>query len=134
MGTTTVTAILDTSVLIASWRPPDDEVYAISIVSLAEMHFGVLKAAGTAALPARLRRLSEIEHEFDPIPVDQSVARAYAECAQAVTTVGRSPRPRVFDLLIAATARVEGAKLYTLNPDDFRGLDGLVEIATASPT
>ena len=44
-------------------------------------------------------------------------------------SAGRSPRPRVFDLLIAATASVEGARLYTLNPDDFRGLDDLVEIA-----
>jgi len=130
VDTARVTAILDTSILIASWRPPDDEDYAISIVSLAEMHSGVLRAAGTPALSARLRRLSEIEHEFDPIPVDQRVARAYAECAQAVTSIGRSPRPRVFDLLIAATAKVEGATLYTLNPDDFHGLDGLVAIAS----
>jgi predicted nucleic acid-binding protein len=125
-----VTVVLDTSVLIASWRPPADEEFAISIVSLAEMHFGVLRAAGTPALAARVRRLSEVEHEFDPIPVDQRVARVYAECAQAVTSIGRSPRPRVFDLVIAATARVEGAKLYTLNPDDFRGLGDLVEIDT----
>ena len=125
-----MTAVLDTSVLIASWDPPDDEEYAISIVSLAELHFGVLRATGTPALAARLRRLSEIEHEFDPIPVDRRVARAYAECAHAVTSIGRSPRPRVFDLLIAATANVEGVKLYTLNPGDFFGLEGLVEVAT----
>lgn len=125
-----MTAVLDTSVLIATWDPPDDEEYAISIVSIAQMHFGVLRATGTPALGTRLRRLSEIEHEFDPIPVDRRVARAYAECAQAVTSVGRSPRPRVFDLLIAATANVEGAKLYTLNPDDFRRLGDLVEVAT----
>jgi predicted nucleic acid-binding protein len=34
----------------------------------------------------------------------------------------------VFDLVIAATARVEGAKLYTLNVDDFTGLEDLVEV------
>lgn len=123
-----MTAVLDTSVLIAAWDPPDDEEYAISIVSVAELHFGVLRATGTPALGARLRRLSEIEQEFDPIPIDRRVARAYAECAQAVTSAGRSPRPRVFDLLIAATANVEGATLYTLNPDDFSGLDDLVEV------
>jgi predicted nucleic acid-binding protein len=125
-----VKAVLDTSVLIASRPLPGDHDYAISIVSLAEMHLGVLRATGTPGLAARVRRLSEIEHEFDPIPVDSLVARSYAECAQAVLAAGRSPRPRVFDLLIAATARVEGAKLFTLNPDDFRGLEGLVEVVS----
>lgn len=123
-----MTAILDTSVLVASWHVPDDEECAISIVSVAEMHFGILRATGTTALAARLRRLGEIEHEFDPIPVDRHVARAYAECAHAVTSIGRSPRPRAFDLLIAATASVEGAKLYTLNPGDFAGLEDLLEV------
>jgi predicted nucleic acid-binding protein len=33
-------------------------------------------------------------------------------------------------LLIAATAHAHDAALYTRNPDDFGGLDGLVEILT----
>ena len=121
-------AILDTSMLIASWQPPAGDEYALSVVSLAEMHFGVLRASGTPALAARVRRLSEVEREFDPIPVDGRVARSYAECAEAVLQAGRNPRPRVFDLLIAATAKVEGAKLYTLNAGDFTGLEDLVEV------
>lgn len=125
-------AILDTSALIASWIPPDDTEFAISVVSLAELHFGALKAAGTPAQASRLRRLGEVERAFDPIPVDSRVARAYAECAQAVLLAGRSPRPRVFDLVIAATAMIESAKLYTFNHEDFRGLEGLVEVV--SPT
>lgn|SRR5690554_2717763 len=124
----TARAILDTSALLAPWSPPEAEECAISVVSLAELHFGVLKATGTPALASRLQRLSEIEHAFDSIPVDERIARAYAQCAQAVMQVGRSPRPRVFDLVIAATAKVEGAKLYTFNPEDFRGLDDLVEV------
>lgn len=127
-----MTVLLDTSMLIATWDPADDAEFAISIVSVAELHFGVTRAASTAASSARLRRLSEIEYEFDPIPVDRRVARAYAECAHAVTSVGRSPRPRAFDLLIAATALAEGATLYTLNPDDFAGLDDLVDVVTPS--
>lgn len=119
-------AILDTSMLIASWKPVPGDEYAISIVSLAEMHFGVLRASGTPALAACVRRLSEVEREFEPIPVDGRVARSYAECAEAVVRAGRSLRR--FDLVIAATARVEGAKLYTLNVDDFAGLEGLVEV------
>lgn len=123
-------AILDTSVLIASWRPSESVEHAISVASLAELHFGVLKAAGTPSLAARIRRLSEIEREFDPIPIDNRVARSYAECAQAVTLAGRGPRPRVFDMLIAATAVVERAVLYTFNAEDFLGLEDLVEIVT----
>ncbi len=128
MGSAALRAILDTSVLISSWHPPDEDECAISVVSLAEMHFGVLRAAGTPGLAARVRRLSEVEHEFEPIPVAGRVARSYAECAHAVVVAGRSPRPRVFDLVIAATARVEGARLYTLNPADFTGLEDLVEV------
>lgn len=121
-------AVLDTSVLIAPWQPSEEDEYAISVVSLAELHFGVLRAAGTPAQAPRLRRLSEIEHAFEPIPVDVRVARAYAECAEAVALLGRNPRPRVFDLVIAATAKVEGATLVTFNPDGFRGLDEFVEV------
>jgi predicted nucleic acid-binding protein len=35
---------------------------------------------------------------------------------------------RVADLMIAATAAVEGLPVYTTNPDDFAGLDPLVEV------
>jgi hypothetical protein len=123
-----VRVVLDTSILISSWQPEDDDEYAVSIVSLAEMHFGVLKASGSPELAVRVRRLSEVESEFDPIPVDHRVALSYARCAGAVNAVGRSPSPRVCDLLIAATAHVEEATLYTLNPADFRGLEQLVEV------
>lgn len=119
-------ALLDTSVLISSWGPPDEDEYAISVVSLAQMHLGVLGSGDTAGLAARVRRLSEVEHEFEPIPVDARIARSYAECADAVA--GRNPRPAVFELLVAATARVEGARLYTLNPDAYRGLEDFAEV------
>lgn len=133
MGARAVRAVLDTSVLIASWRPSESVEHAISVASLAELHFGVLKATGTPNLAARIRRLSEIEREFDPIPISNRVARSYAQCAHAVTLTGRSPRPRVFDLLIAATAMEERAVLYTFNAEDFRGLEDLVEIVTPPP-
>jgi toxin FitB len=43
--------------------------------------------------------------------------------------VGRQPRARVMDLLIAATAHAHEAVLYTRNAQDLGGLQGLVEIA-----
>ena len=85
---------LDTSVLISPWRVPEDDEYAISAASLAELHFGVLKAAGTPTLASRLQCLSEVESAFEPIPFDARIARAFAECAQAMVQYGSSPRPR----------------------------------------
>ena len=46
----------------------------------------------------------------------------------AVVEVGRSHQRRFTDLLIAATAHANGLALYTRNPDDFVGLDVLVDI------
>ena len=47
----------------------------------------------------------------------------------AVVAAGRKARgPRAVDLLIAATAVAQGMSLYTRNADDFRFLDGLVEV------
>ena len=43
-----------------------------------------------------------------------------------MSTTGRSHRSREADLLIAATAHVNGVVLYTRDPDDFSGLDDLV--------
>lgn len=45
---------------------------------------------------------------------------------------GRQPRARALDLLIAATALAHGARLYTRNPGDLAGLDGLVEIVSVT--
>jgi predicted nucleic acid-binding protein len=59
------------------------------------------------------------------------VARAFAAVAHAVKLAGRQPRARVMDLWIAATALSHGLPLYTRNPDDFQGLDELIEVRQA---
>jgi hypothetical protein len=46
----------------------------------------------------------------------------------AIASTGRSHRRRVADLLIAATAHANGLALYTRNPDDFVGLETLIEV------
>lgn len=123
-------AVLDTSVLIATDVAPLGGDLAISAISLAELSFGVLVTTDPAVRAGRLRRLVEIERRFTPLPVDESVATAYGEVAAAVVAIGRHPRARTMDLLIAATARAHGARLYTRNASDLRGLDGLVEVIT----
>lgn len=59
-------ALLDTSVLIRGSEDPDDEI-AISVVSLTELHFGVLIAADEEVRAVRLRRLGTIEESLEPL-------------------------------------------------------------------
>lgn len=121
-------AVLDTSVVIATDVGPLDGELAISAVTVAEVHFGVLVARTQPVRAERLRRLLVLERSFDPLPLDTAVAASYGRIASAVVESGRKPRGRVMDLLIAATAHAHDARLYTRNPADFRGLEGLVEV------
>lgn len=102
---------------------------AISAVSLAELHFGVLLADDDDTRARRLSRLSGVQRRFDPLPVDEVVAESYGVLAARVVKAGRQPRARVMDLLIAATAHAHNVTLYTRNPQDLRGLERLIEIA-----
>lgn len=122
--------ILDTSVVIATDVPPLDGELAISTATLAELHFGVLVAKDMAIRAERLRRLSILQRTFDALPLDENVASSYGIIAAAVAGAGRQPRARVMDLLIAATAHANGAKLYTRNAADLVGIDSLVDVVT----
>ncbi|WP_308124121.1 type II toxin-antitoxin system VapC family toxin [Mycolicibacterium xanthum] len=123
-----VRALLDTSVVIASDLDPLAGELAISSITLAEMHFGVLVAKDGGVRAERLRRLLILQRTFDALPIDDAVAASYGRVAAAVVEAGRRPRARSMDLLIAATAHAHSARLYTRNVDDFRGLDGLVDV------
>lgn len=110
--------LLDTSLLVGEQAPrPADEVHAISVVSIAEIHFGVGIARTATARMARLRRLGEVEALFDALPVDEHVAREYGRLATLCVERGATPRRRAFDLLIAATANVHDAALATADDD-----------------
>lgn len=121
-------SVLDTSVLLGPAPPPIEGDLAISTASLAELHFGVLVAGSDVVRAERLRRLGVIERTFTALPIDDVVARHYGRVASAAAAIGRQPRARVMDLLIAATAVAHDARLYTRNPNDLAGLDDLVEI------
>jgi predicted nucleic acid-binding protein len=120
--------VLDTSVLLGPDPGPIDADVAISAMSLAELHFGVLVARSAEVRAERLRRLAVIERTFDALPVDDVVSREYGRLASTVVALGRQPRGRVVDLLIAATAAAHDATLWTRNPADLIGLEDLVSI------
>lgn len=120
--------ILDTSVLFATDVAPIPGELAISVASLAELQFGVLVASNDRIRGLRLGRLSAIQRRFDALPIDEAVADSYAQLAARVVQVGRQPRGRVMDLLIAATAHAHNAAVYTRNPNDLIGLDDLITI------
>ncbi|HEY6320047.1 MAG TPA: type II toxin-antitoxin system VapC family toxin [Thermoanaerobaculia bacterium] len=129
--------LLDTSVIIAQLESPSldalrpdalpDEA-AISVATLAELHYGVLAAKTEEIRRLRLQRLGEVEATFQPLPIDAAVARAFARVAHTVKMAGRQPRARVMDLWIAATALAHAIPLYTHNRDDFLPLRQLIEV------
>jgi toxin FitB len=123
-------AILDTSVVIAADIAPLEGELAISAITLAELHFGILVATQRKVRAERLRRLLVLKRTFDALPVDDAVAASYGQVAAAVVDVGRQPRARSMDLLIAATAHAHSARLYTRNTNDFEGLGDLVDVVT----
>lgn len=119
-------AVLDTSVLIAGDAPVDVQA-AISVVSLTELHFGVLLATDDDERARRTDRLAAVEAVFDPLPVTADVARAWGRLAAAVSRRGGKPRRRHMDLAIAATASVERVPLLTHNVADFHIIEDLVD-------
>ncbi|MBV9606975.1 MAG: PIN domain-containing protein [Solirubrobacterales bacterium] len=119
-------ALLDTSVLIGEAAPEDVEA-AVSVASIAELHFGVLVADDDDERAARTQRLGVIESTFDPLPITAEVAREWGRLAAAVSTRGGHPRKRTMDLAIAATANVHGVPLLTENVGDFHIIGDLVD-------
>ena len=111
--------ILDTSVFIAreNGRPLGllPQLASISVVTLAELHLGVLMANDSAVRAQRLHTLSTVESTFEPLPIDASVARMFADLVAEARRQGR--RPGIMDTWIAATAAARDLPLYTQDAD-----------------
>jgi predicted nucleic acid-binding protein len=126
--------LIDTSVLIDLElldRASLPEELAISAVTLAELAAGPHATTDADERARRQERLQRTEATFEPLPLDDSCARAYGRVYAAVMRAGRKARgPRAMDLLIAATALAHQLPLYTRNPGDLRGLGSLLEVTT----
>jgi predicted nucleic acid-binding protein len=130
--------LIDTSVLIEIERFPADALpgeVAVSAITFAELAAGPHATDDPAERARRQDRLQRAEATFEPIPFDGSTARAYGLVYAATVSAGRKARGRrAVDLLIAATAVAAELPVYTRNPTDFGGLEGLLEVVTVGPT
>lgn len=126
--------LLDTSVAIDLSDIPVETLPLrafISAVSLAELSQGPHMTSDAVERVRRLELLHLIESRFPiPLPFDARAARRYGSLVATIVAAGRSPRPRKPDLMIAATAAVNGLALFTRNGRDFEGLEEFVEVAT----
>lgn len=130
MSTTQAAGVLDTSVFIANERGrqldealiPDEVV--TTVVTLAELHTGVLAATNS---DIRARRLATLESvaDMETLPVDDEAARMWARLRVYLAETGR--RVRINDLWIAAIAASRALPVVTQD-DDFAALDGAADL------
>jgi len=124
--------LLDTSVVIdlgVISREKLPQRLAISAVTLAELAAGPAATKDPDIRARRQEQLQRVESTFNPILLDVSVARAYGRIVGAVVASKQKHRgARSLDLLIAATALANQVPLYTRNPDDFAGLESLIDV------
>jgi tRNA(fMet)-specific endonuclease VapC len=130
-----VRGVLDTSTVLLLARVEDAGSLPaeplITAVTLAELSVGPLVAADEAEREARQAHLQQAEAAFDPLPFDAAAARAFGRVAASLRRSGRKPAARAYDALIAATALAHGLPVYTCNPDDYSGIEGLEVVSVA---
>jgi predicted nucleic acid-binding protein len=127
-------ALLDTSVVVdlVVVAPQVLPVQlAVSTLTLAELTAGPHATDDPDVRARRQSVLQRTETMFDPLPFDIVAAQHYGQIYAEVRARGRKARGRrAVDLLIAAVAMSNQLPLYTRNPDDFDGLEGLIEIVS----
>lgn len=122
--------VLDTSVFIASesGRQLDEalipEEVATTVVTLAELHAGVLAATTSDIRAQRLATLESVG-DMETLPIDDEAARMWARLRIYLAESGR--RIRVNDLWIAAIAASRELPVVTQD-DDFAALEGAANV------
>ncbi len=129
--------VLDTSTVIVLQRLDDAAALPreplITAVTLAELSAGPLVTDDEDERVARQAHLQQAEADFDPLPFDAEAARAFGRVAASLRRSARKPSARAYDAMIAATAVANALPLYTCNPSDFSGIDGLEVVAVPPP-
>lgn len=130
--------VLDTSTVILLPRLDDPASLPaeplITAVTLAELSVGPHVAATDEERAARQAHVQQAEADFEPLPFDAAAARAFGTVAASLRSAGRKASARAYDAMIAATAISVGLPVYTANPADFRGIDGLEVVPVPVPS
>jgi predicted nucleic acid-binding protein len=129
--------VLDTNTLILLEELDLDDLPdtpLITVVTLAELSVGPLVTDDPEEQAARQLRLQETEATFDPLPFDAPAARMFGPVAASLRRSGRKTTARAFDAILASIARANDVDVYTCNPKDFDGIDGLNVVAVPHPT
>ncbi len=120
-------ALADMSVFIGieQERPlsgPPPEAVAVSVITVGELRLGVLAADDGATRARRLETVSRAE-ALEPLPIDRSVAHAWAALRLALRDAGK--RMPLNDSWIAATAIANRIPLVAQDNDydDVPGLE-----------
>jgi predicted nucleic acid-binding protein len=112
-------AVADTSVFIAQETGRElghlPEKIAVSVITVAELELGVLRATDPADRARRLSTLSRVQSLYPLLPVGPEIASWFARIAAAERSQGR--RLRRHDTWIAATAAHHGAAVLTQDRD-----------------
>ena len=121
-GLLDTSAVIDLAELDVTQLPSE---CMISAITLAELSVSALVATNARERAARQAHLQQAEADFDPVPFDAACARTFGRVAASLRRSGRKTQARAYDALIAATAITHELPLYTRNPADFTGIDGL---------
>lgn len=129
--------ILDTSAVILLSRIEDPSLLPeeplTTAVTLAELSVGPLITDDPTVRVARQAHVQQLEADFHPLPFDAEAARAFGRVSASLRRAGRKTAARVYDAMIAAIALAHGLPVYTCNPSDFDGIEGLEVIAVPAP-
>jgi tRNA(fMet)-specific endonuclease VapC len=129
--------VLDTSTFILRSNLTDPDALPaeplITAVTLAELSVGPLITDDAEKRAVRQAHVQEAEADFEPLPFDTAAARAFGRVAASLRRSGRKPGARAYDAMIAAIAIANKLPVYTCNPPDFAGIDGLTVIPVPAP-
>lgn len=130
--------VLDTSTVILLPHIDDPATLPaeplITAVTLAELSVGPHVASTAEERARRQAHVQQAEADFEPLPFDAAAARSFGAVAASLRNAGRKTSARAYDAMIAATAISAGLPVYTANPADFRGIDGLEVVAVPVPS